>query len=126
MPRASNGVEGRSGRPVRSYTATEVFAAVTMAASPMAPVGSAGQFGPILGIASKCRDDTGALGPFAAAMPDEPIGTATSATIATQTPARRADLLTVQPSPERGPWTWSVNLSETGPGFHEPHCRRSR
>src|SRR4029450_2666982 len=88
-----------------------------MAACPMAPDGSPGQFGPIRGIASKCRDDTGASAP---ASPDAPIDTATSTAIAIQTPGRLAELLMVQPSRAWGPSAWSVTVSETAPAHHEP------
>jgi hypothetical protein len=117
VPNGASGVGARSATPARSYTAIEVFTAVTMAASPMAPDGSAGQFGPILGIASKCKDETGA---FAAASPDVRIDTDTRTAMATQTPARPDDLLIVQSSQAWGRWAWSVNVSETVPGYHEP------
>ena len=69
------------------------------------------------GIASKCKDDAGG---FAAASPDDPIDTATTTAIATQTPGRRPELLIVQPSRAWGPSAWSVTVSETMPAHHEP------
>src|SRR4029453_5102047 len=121
VPNGSSGGGGRSATPARAWTAIDVFTAVTMAACPMAPDGSPGQFGPIRGIASKCRDDTGG---FAAASPDDPMDTATSTAIAPQTPGRLAERLIVQPSRAGG--TVGMVRDRIGNGSRTPRAGARR